>query len=75
MELDSTICAMVRKLERRSRRGVFPFMVMPWLPVYRCEQSLRRDMNRLAERGRLVRVGGPEARRGYVGPVRGWQAS
>jgi hypothetical protein len=39
--------------------------VAVFLPYYRAEQTLRRDMMRLARAGWLVREGGQGARRGY----------
>ena len=74
VDLDGQICKLVRKLERSYGRGIYPFMVQAWLDMPRCEQSLRRDMQRMARTGKLVRVGGGAARRGYVMPVRGWLA-
>lgn len=64
-DVDAEILRIVRKLERSHGR-VYPFMVTGWLDIYRCEQTLRRDMVRLAAAGYLIRVGGRGARRGYV---------
>lgn len=55
--LDEFIIKIVAKLERDYRRGIYPWMVQARLPVYRAEQTIRRDMVRLAEEGRLERVG------------------
>lgn len=68
--IDFMIVHTVRRLERDlhvrgSDRGVFPWQVQARLDIARCEQTLRRDMFRLAEAGRLERIGGDGARRGY----------
>lgn len=55
---------LIRQLERTYKR-VFPYMLVPHLEIYRCEQTLRKDLSYLAGRGALVRIGGPRARRGY----------
>lgn len=59
------IVRIVKQRERDLRRGVFPREVAVMLPYYRAEQTLRKDMCRLASAGRLSREGGPGARRGY----------
>lgn len=63
--LDVQIIAIVRKLERSFGRGIFPWMVQPWLDAGYCEQTLRRHMVRMWQQGQLHRVGGPKGRRGY----------
>ena len=57
------------KAQRDLRRGVFPRDVMPRLPYARAEGSLRRDMWSMYEQGRLVRLGGEGARKGYRVPT------
>lgn len=59
------ILRIVRRRQRDLGRGVFPREVAVFLPYYRAEQTLRRDMMRLARAGWLVREGGQGARRGY----------
>lgn len=61
----------VKQAQRGLRRGVFPMDVQSRLPYARAEGSLRRDMLAMYMNGRLVRIGGPGARRGYrlPGPV------
>lgn len=61
--------AMVRA-QRDLRRGVLPRDVQSRLPYARAEGSLRRDMLAMYLAGRLVRVGGMGARRGYRLPTR-----
>lgn len=72
--IDEQILHIVARLQRSYAR-VYPYMVQARLPYYRAEQTLRRDMVRLAEAGWLVRVGGPGARRGYVMPPKNWGAA
>lgn len=64
---DDDIVRIVRMLQRNFER-VYPWMVIPHLRLMRVEGSLRRDMKRLAECGRLIRVGGWHARQGYKVP-------
>jgi hypothetical protein len=76
--IDAMIVHVVRRLERDlglrgSRRGVFAWEVQARLDVARCEQTLRRDMLRLVEAGRLERIGGAGSRRGYR--VARWERS
>ena len=61
----------VKQAQRGLRRGVFPMDVQARLPYARAEGSLRRDMLAMYQAGRLVRIGGHGARRGYrlPGPV------
>lgn len=65
-DIEETILQIVRKLQRDYRRGVFPWMVAAQLDIYRAEGTLRRDMMQMAQRGKLTRIGGRKARRGYV---------
>jgi hypothetical protein len=58
------------KAQRDLRRGVLPRDVQARLPYARAEGSLRRDMLAMYQAGRLVRVGGLGARRGYRLPSR-----
>jgi hypothetical protein len=62
--------AAMSKAQRDLRRGVLPKDLQSRFPVYRAEGSLRRDMLAMYEAGRLVRVGGHGARRGYRLPTR-----
>lgn len=55
----------VRVLQRNLRRGVLPKHVQPQLPYARAEGSIRRDMGQMWFEGRLVRVNGRGARKGY----------
>lgn len=68
-ELEHEIIKAVGRLQRNlqitERRGVFPWQVSAQLDVYRCEQSLRKDMMKLVNDGKLIRIGGAECRRGY----------
>ena len=59
--LDGQIIRVMKRLDRAHER-VYPWMVQPWLDVYRHERTLRKDMCRLAENGYLERVG---QRKGY----------
>ena len=58
------------KSQRDLRRGILPRDVQTRLPYNRAEGSLRRDMLAMYEAGRIVRVGGHGARRGYRLPSR-----
>jgi hypothetical protein len=62
--------AAVIQAQKELRRGVLPRDVQPRLPYNRAEGSLRRDMLAMYKYGRLVRVGGAGARRGYRLPTR-----
>jgi len=62
--IERDIIRIVASLQRSYQR-VYPWMVAAQLDYYRCEQTLRRDMMALVERGKLIRVGGRQARRGY----------
>lgn len=59
--MDATILRIVRTLSQKYER-VYPRMVQAHLYVYRAEQTLRKDMGRLAEKGLLERIG---QRKGY----------
>ena len=59
----------VRDTQRHLRRGVLPRDVQARLPYARAEGSVRRDMGTMAQAGRLVRLGGDGARRGYRVPT------
>lgn len=66
---DDDIVKCVTELQRTYGR-VFPYMVVSRLQLRRAEGTLRRDMLRLAQCGRLERIGGYHARQGYrVVPV------
>lgn len=67
--LDNRIIFIVHKLSRNYQRGIFPWMVQPWLGCGVCEQTLRRHMVRLWREGKLQRVGGPQGRQGYRVPT------
>lgn len=56
--------------KRDLRRGVLPRDVQSRLPYNRAEGSLRRDMLAMWRSGRLIRVGGEGARRGYRLPTK-----
>lgn len=60
----------VKVAQRDLGRAVFPWEVQGRLLVSRAEGSLRRDMYKMYQAGRLVRVGGDGARRGYRLPSR-----
>lgn len=63
--LEQSILQIVQRLQRDYGRGVLPRMVAAQMDIYRAEGTLRRDMMRLVEEGRLIRVGGTRSRRGY----------
>lgn len=60
-QIEFVIVNMVGRLSERHDR-VWPWMVGAQLEFYRCEQTLRRDMARMARQGKLRRVG---IRKGY----------
>lgn len=60
----------VAKVVRDLQRGALPRDIQPRLPVDRAEGSLRRDCLAMYAAGRLVRVAGHGARRGYRLPSR-----
>lgn len=51
------------ELERNTRGPVYAWMIQAHLDVSLCEQTIRRKMVQLAERGKLIRLG---ERKGYV---------
>jgi hypothetical protein len=57
------------RAQRDLRRGVYPKDVMCLLPYGRAEGSLRRDMYAMYRHGRLLRLGGEGARKGYRLPT------
>ena len=56
--------------QRELGRGVLPRDIQVRLPYRRAEGSVRRDMADMVRVGRLVRIGGDGARRGYRLPTR-----
>lgn len=60
----------VKTAQRDLRRVVLPRDVQARLPYSRAEASLRRDMITMYQQGRLIRLGGYGARRGYRLPTR-----
>ncbi len=62
--------AVVWVTQRELGRGVMPKEVKSRLAYGRVEGSLRRDMLEMSLGGRLVRLGGVGARRGYRVPTR-----
>lgn len=61
MDLDGAIVAQVKKLQKRTQRGVFPHQVQVWLGVenerlYRCEWAIRRRMGQIADSRRLYAI-------------------
>lgn len=67
VDLYNEITTIVKRLERTYNR-VYPWMVAMELSEYRAEQTVRRYMVDMWQRGLLVRVGGDRARRGYITP-------
>lgn len=64
--IEQSILQIVARLQRDYGRGVLPRMVAAQMDIYRAEGTLRRDMMRLVDEGKLKRVGGRTARRGYM---------
>lgn len=64
-----TIELAVKAAHKDGWDAVMPFEVQRRLPFDRAEGSLRRDMLAMYHGGRLVRVGGEGARRGYRQPT------
>lgn len=60
----------VTRAQRDLRRGVLPRDIQSRLPYSRAEGSLRRDMMAMHHHGRLIRIGGAGARRGYRVPTK-----
>ena len=65
MASDDVIVELVGRLQRSNRSGVFPWQVMYYVPFEISEGYARKTMTRLWQEGRLSRVGGTNARRGY----------
>lgn len=67
LEVQDVIVKIIKERQRglSSNEGVLPKTVQAFLDFYRAEQTLRRDMAQMANRGHLVRIGGEGARRGY----------
>lgn len=61
MGMDEDIVKIVAEVQRRTGK-VYAWMVQSYLEVYRSEQTIRRDMVRLANEGKLQRLG---ERKGY----------
>lgn len=70
MFCDEIIVNAVKDLQRRYRRGIFPWMVVSELPFYMSEGYIRKTMARLWQEGRLHRIGGANSRKGYMAPLR-----
>lgn len=64
MSSDDVIVGVVRRLQR-TNQGVFPWQVMYYAPFTISEGYARKTMVRLWQEGRLQRIGGAGARRGY----------
>ncbi|KKK95552.1 hypothetical protein LCGC14_2671640 [marine sediment metagenome] len=60
-QIECVIVDVVGRLSERHER-IWPWMVGAQLDFYRCEQTLRRDMSRMARTGKLARIG---IRKGY----------
>ncbi len=60
-QLEQVIQTTVATLSKYHAR-VWPWMIGAHLEFYRAEQTLRRDMSRMAREGKLVRIG---QRKGY----------
>lgn len=69
MQLDREIVRAVAQQQRRLQRGVFPWMVQAWIDMPRSEATLRNRMRQLWLEGKLERIGGAKARRGYRVPA------
>lgn len=65
LEIIAAVGRLERDLQTTDDLGVFPWQVSARLDIYRCEQSLRKDMMKLVNRGKLIRIGGSDCRRGY----------
>lgn len=63
--LDNSIIQVVKKTQRDVQRGVLPWMVQARLDVDLHEKTVRSHMRRMWQEGKLERVGGANARRGY----------
>jgi len=67
-DIDEIVLSVINEVVLPRNKVVYPKMVQPHLPFYRAEQTLRKDFRRLQEMGRLHRIGGSRARRGYLTP-------
>lgn len=65
LQIIKTVKKLERDLQATDTRGIFPWQVSAWLDFYRCEQSLRKDMASMAQRGKLIRIGNSDSRLGY----------
>ena len=65
---DDVIIAKVRELQR-IYSGVLPCELVGWLPFKMSIGYARKTMRRLWLEGKLIRIGGAGARRGYIAPV------
>ncbi|MEQ9027550.1 MAG: hypothetical protein RLP44_02445 [Aggregatilineales bacterium] len=63
--VDGLILQIVKGKQRRVRHGVLPWMLQAHLEMEIHESTLRRRMRNLWLDGKLERVGGATARRGY----------
>ena len=63
---DEVIVQTVRQLQRIYGRGVLPWEVTSWLPFEISIGYTRKSMAALWKSGKLRRVGGAGARRGYT---------
>lgn len=59
------IIRQVGQLQRTYGRGIYPRDVQAHLGIAACEMTYRRYMVAAWQAGRLVRIGGDGARRGY----------
>ena len=64
--MDQRILQILSEYPRRGRRGVFPHLVRDLLGVEVHVVTVRRRMRRLWLDGQLERIGGENARRGYL---------
>lgn len=65
LQIIKAVGRLQRDLQTTDDLGVFPWQVSSRLDIYRCEQSLRKDMMKLVNSGKLIRIGGEDCRRGY----------
>lgn len=62
---DDKLLRLCDSLHRNGYDRIYPSTVQPRLEVYRAEWTLRKDFHTLVEKGMLIRIGGPKARKGY----------
>jgi hypothetical protein len=62
------VAACVARVTRNLQRGALPKHVQAYLPYYRAEGSIRRDMGAMWQSGQLMRIGRAGSRRGYRVP-------